>query len=56
MNEWWSWFKEIPISVKVKYIIALPIGIILWAIYNAGQFAETLSGIIGDWVRKDIGR
>ena len=24
MNEWWNWFKEIPASVKIKYVIALP--------------------------------
>lgn len=52
MNEWWEWFKEIPTSVKIKYFIALPIGIVLYAICLAGKFAETLSGVIGDWVRR----
>lgn len=51
MNEWWRYFKEIPISVKIKYFIALPIGIVLYLIYRAGELAETLSGVIGDWVR-----
>ena len=51
MNEWCKWFKEIPISVKIKYFIALPIGIVLYLIYRAGELAETLSDIVGDWVR-----
>lgn len=51
MNEWWKWFKEIPVSVKIKYFIALPIGVILFLIYRAGELAEMLSGVIGDWVR-----
>ena len=51
MNEWWSYFKEIPVSVKIKYFIALPIGVVLFLICRAGEFAEILSGVIGDWVR-----
>lgn len=53
MNEWWKFFKEIPTSVKVRYVIALPIGILLYVIYRAGELAEILSGVIGDWVRGD---
>ena len=53
MNEWWKWFKEIPLSVKIKYFIALPIGVVLFLIYRAGELAEILSGVIGDWVRGD---
>jgi hypothetical protein len=51
MNEWWKWFKEIPSSVKIKYVIALPIGVVLFLICRAGELAEILSGVIGDWVR-----
>ena len=51
MNDWWKWFKEIPSSVKIKYFIALPIGILLFVISWVGELAETLSGIVGDWVR-----
>jgi len=51
VNEWWSYFKEIPASVKIKYVIALPIGVVLFLIYRAGELAEILSGVIGDWVR-----
>ena len=51
MNEWWKWFKEIPTSVKIRYFIALPIGIVLFLIHQAGELAEALSGVIGDWVR-----
>jgi hypothetical protein len=52
MNEWWSYFKEIPTSVKVRYFIVLPIGIFLDLICRAGEFAEKVSDAIGDWVRK----
>ena len=51
MNDWWKWFKEIPASVKFKYFIALPLGILLFVISWVGELAETLSGIVGDWVR-----
>jgi hypothetical protein len=51
MNEWWKWFKEIPASVKIKYFIALPIGVVLFLICRAGEVAETLDGVLGDWVR-----
>lgn len=51
MNEWWKWFKEIPTSVKIKYFIALPIGVVLFLIQRAGELAEKLSDVIGDWVR-----
>jgi hypothetical protein len=51
MNEWWSYFKEIQTSVKVRYFLALPIGILLYVICRAGELAETLSGVIGDWVK-----
>ncbi len=51
MNEWWKWFKEIPASVKIKYVIALPISVVLFLIYRAGELAEILSDVIGDWVR-----
>lgn len=53
MNEWWGYFKEIPTSVKVRYFIALPIGILLDLICLAGESAEKLSDVIGDWVRGD---
>lgn len=52
MNEWWSYFKEIPVSVKIKYFITLPIGVVLFLIYRAGELAETLDYAIGDWVRR----
>lgn len=51
MNEWWKWFKERPVSVKIKCVIALPIGVALFLIYQAWELAEKLSGVIGDWVR-----
>ena len=51
MIEWWDYIKSIPTSVKVRYFIALPIGIVLYLIYRAGELAETLSDIIGDLVR-----
>ena len=51
MNDWWKWFKEIPSSVKIKYFIALPIGILLFVISWIGELAETLSDIVDDWVR-----
>ena len=51
MNYLWKWFKEIPSSVKIKYFIALPIGILLFVISWVGELAETLSDIVGDWVR-----
>lgn len=51
MNEWWNYFKEIPTSVKVRYVISLPIGIVLYAICCVGKLAEILSDVIGDWVR-----
>ena len=53
MNDWWSYFKEIPTSVKVRYFIVLPLGILLEFIYRAGEFAEKLSDVISDWVRGD---
>jgi hypothetical protein len=56
MNEWWSYFKEIPVSVKIKYFIALPIGVVLFLICRAGELAEILSGVIGDWVRSGMRR
>lgn len=52
MDEWWSYFKEIPLSVKIKYFIALPIGIVLYLICRAGELAETLDDVLGDWVRE----
>lgn len=52
MNEWWKWFKEIPASVKIKYVIALPLGVVLYLIYYTGKLAEILDYVIGDWVRR----
>ena len=51
MIEWWNYFKTIPTSVKIKYFIALPIGILLFVISWVGELADKLDNIIGDWVR-----
>lgn len=37
MSEWWRWFKEIPISVKIKYFIVLPLVILLFLISWVGK-------------------
>ena len=46
MNEWWRWFKEIPSSVKIKYFIALPLGILLFVIRNFND--EMYAGDCGE--------
>lgn len=51
MNELWNYFKEIPMSVKFKYFIALPLGILLFVIIKIGELANELDGVLSDWVR-----
>ena len=51
MNEWWDYIKSVPTSVKIKYFIALPIGVLLFVASWVGELADKLDGILGDWVR-----
>lgn len=56
MNELWNYFKKLPVSVKVKYVIALPFSIMLYGIYKVGELAEKLDGVMRNWVHSDIRR